>query len=64
MKSKQILDSLQRYPFVIHNVEHCLLLRHFDNATENKMKDILKQQERLLDQSQNLNLSPIRLPCY
>ena len=38
VKLNKCLDSLQRYPLVIHNVEHCLLLRHFDNATVNKMK--------------------------
>ena len=59
-KLKRCLDSLQRYPLVIHSLDHCLLLRHFDNATVKKMKELLKQQENLLNQSHLLNLSPIR----
>jgi hypothetical protein len=66
-KIKSCLDSLDKYPLVIHDADHCLLLRHFDQVIVNKMKARIEQEERAFG-NQNpivaavVELSPIRRP--
>ena len=54
-KLKQCQDSLLKYPLVIHNIDHCQLLRHFDAEIIDKIKARIQLEEQNMLQ----NLSTI-----
>lgn len=52
-KIRKCQDSLKKYPLVIHDLEHCMLLRHFDQRIVDKMTNRIKTEETALKPREN-----------
>lgn len=47
-KVEKCQESLKKYPLVIHDLQHCLLLRHFDQDIVAKMKTRVDMEKTML----------------
>ena len=57
MQMRKCQDSLQRYPLVIQDLQHCSLLRHFEDEILRKMKARITIEESFLkvDNEESIN---------